>query len=248
VRAYLRDIYRACSDSGVSAVLVEENLRGQALDPVDVYRIIAESSAQTAPIIQKIAYVDSTRSTQWQTPPWVRRSPAITASTSGHSQPWRPQSSGWHHRMGKPKYFKSPPDFRRWLEQHHRSSKELWVGFYRKSTGRASLTWPESVDEALCFGWIDGLRKTVDDASYTIRFSPRRPGSIWSSVNIGRAQELTRVARITPAGLKAFEDRNPAKSGQYSFENRPRSRQTRSAARAQSQGLVGNRAGSALFV
>ena len=124
--------------------------------------------------------------------------------------------------MGKPKYFKSPADFRRWLEQHHRSSKELWVGFHKKSTGRASLTWPESVDEALCFGWIDGLRKTVDDASYAIRFSPRRSGSNWSSVNIGRAQELIRQARMTPAGLKAFEDRDPAKSGQYSFENRPR--------------------------
>ena len=85
-----------------------------------------------------------------------------------------------------------------------------------------TLTWPESVDEALCFGWIDGLRKTVDDASYAIRFSPRRPGSNWSSVNIGRAQELIRQARMTPAGLKAFEDRDPAKSGQYSFENQPR--------------------------
>jgi uncharacterized protein YdeI (YjbR/CyaY-like superfamily) len=78
------------------------------------------------------------------------------------------------------------------------------------------------VDEALCFGWIDGLRKTVDDASYAIRFSPRRTGSIWSSVNIGRAQELIRQARMTPAGLKTFEDRTPARSGQYSFENRPR--------------------------
>jgi len=124
--------------------------------------------------------------------------------------------------MPKPKHFKSPADFRMWLEQHHLSSKELWVGFYKKSTGRASLTWPESVDEALCFGWIDGLRKTVDDARYAIRFSPRRTGSIWSSVNIRRALELTRQGRMTPAGLKAFEDRNPAKSGQYSFENRPR--------------------------
>ena len=101
-------------------------------------------------------------------------------------------------------------------------SKELRVGFYNNSTGKASLRWPESVDGALCFGGIDGLRKTVHDASYAIRFTPRRPGSIWSSVNILRALGLTRQARMTPAGLKAFNDRAPAKSGRYSFENRLR--------------------------
>ena len=93
-------------------------------------------------------------------------------------------------------------DFRRWLEKHHLSSRELWVGFYKKSTGRPCLTWPESVDEALCFGRIDGLRKRVDEASCAIRFSPRRTGSIWSSVNIRRTQELIRQVRMTPAGQR----------------------------------------------
>jgi uncharacterized protein YdeI (YjbR/CyaY-like superfamily) len=81
-------------------------------------------------------------------------------------------------------FFKSPGDFRKWLEKHHASTQELLVGYYKKSSGRPSITWPESVDEALCFGWIDGIRRSVDDVSYTIRFTPRRRGSIWSAVNI----------------------------------------------------------------
>src|SRR5690348_5443997 len=84
----------------------------------------------------------------------------------------------------KPRFFKTPAAFRKWLAANHQKSKELWVGFYKKDTGKASITWPESVDEALCFGWIDGIRKKFDDESYVIRFTPRKPESIWSAVNM----------------------------------------------------------------
>src|SRR5690349_14810736 len=104
-------------------------------------------------------------------------------------------------------FFKTPGDFRKWLAQNHATAQELWVGYYKKDSGKPSITWPESVDEALCFGWIDGLRKSVDETSYKIRFTPRRPRSIWSAVNIGRAQELIKEGRMQPAGLKAFEAR-----------------------------------------
>lgn len=120
----------------------------------------------------------------------------------------------------KPKFFATPADFRRWLEKNHASETELWVGFYKKSTGRASITWPEAVDEALCFGWIDGIRKSIDAESYVNRLTPRRPGSIWSTVNTRRANELIRTGRMQPAGLKAFKARIPAKSGIYAFEQR----------------------------
>src|SRR4030081_3931294 len=105
----------------------------------------------------------------------------------------------------KIKYFKSTHDFRRWLEKHHAITQELWVGYYKKSSQQLSITWPESVDEALCFGWIDGIRKSVDDVSYKIRFTPRRRGSVWSAVNIKRATALTNEGRMQPAGVKAFE-------------------------------------------
>jgi len=117
-------------------------------------------------------------------------------------------------------FFNSPPDFRNWLEIHHAAAQELWVGYYKKDSGRPSMTWPESVDEALCFGWIDGIRKSVDDTSYTIRFTPRKPRSIWSAVNIRRAQELANLGRMRPAGLKAFQARQENKSGVYSYEQR----------------------------
>lgn len=117
-------------------------------------------------------------------------------------------------------FFKTPSDFRKWLEQHHATAQELWVGYYKKDSGKPSLTWPESVDEALCFGWIDGLRKSVDATSYKIRFTPRRPRSIWSAVNIGRAQELVKTGRMQPAGLKAFEARKEARSSIYAYEQR----------------------------
>jgi uncharacterized protein YdeI (YjbR/CyaY-like superfamily) len=120
----------------------------------------------------------------------------------------------------KPKFFRSPSDFRNWLEKNHGSARELWVGFYKKASGRPSITWPESVDEALCFGWIDGIRKRVDEFSYQIRFTPRRRGSIWSAINIKRAKELTKEKRMRPAGLKAFAARIANKSGIYSYEQR----------------------------
>lgn len=116
------------------------------------------------------------------------------------------------------KFFKTPAEFRRWLQSHHSKSDLLWVGFYKKASGKPSLTWPESVDEALCFGWIDGLRKSVDATSYRIRFSPRRPGSIWSAVNIRRAKSLIKAGRMRAAGLKAFERRDEAQSVVYSYE------------------------------
>src|SRR4030095_2558993 len=118
------------------------------------------------------------------------------------------------------KFFKSPADFRRWLQKHHATTQEQWVGFFKKGSGRPSITWPESVDEALRFGWIDGIRKTIDEVSYKIRFTPRRPGSIWSAVNIKRVEELITNGVMQPAGLKAFEARKENKSGIYSYEQR----------------------------
>jgi uncharacterized protein YdeI (YjbR/CyaY-like superfamily) len=118
----------------------------------------------------------------------------------------------------KPTFFRTPADFRKWLEQHHDTAPELWVGFHKKGSGRPSMTWPESVDEALCFGWIDGVRKSLGDESYVIRFTPRRARSIWSAVNVRRVTELTRLGRMRPAGVKAFEARDPARTGVYSFE------------------------------
>ena len=120
----------------------------------------------------------------------------------------------------KLRFFRTPADFRKWLEKRHGSSRELWVGYYKTGSGRASMTWPESVDEALCFGWIDGLRKSVDASSYTIRFSPRRPTSIWSAVNIKRARKLAALGRMRPAGLQAFARRKEYRSGIYSYERR----------------------------
>ena len=106
-----------------------------------------------------------------------------------------------------PKFFKSPSAFRKWLAANHSKSNELWVGFYKKNSGQPSITWPQSVDEALCFGWIDGIRKPVDEISYQIRFTPRRRGSIWSSINIKRAKELAKQKQMRPTGLKAFAAR-----------------------------------------
>lgn len=120
----------------------------------------------------------------------------------------------------KATYFPSPSDLRAWFEKHHQTASELWVGYYKKSSGQPSVTWPESVDEALCFGWIDGIRKSVDEHRYTIRFTPRRPGSIWSAVNIRRAQALAEQGRMQPAGLQAFEAHRETRSGIYSYEQR----------------------------
>jgi uncharacterized protein YdeI (YjbR/CyaY-like superfamily) len=120
----------------------------------------------------------------------------------------------------KPEFFQTAGDFRSWLEKNHATATELWVGFYKKDSGKPSITWPESVDQALCFGWIDGIRKRVDEISYQIRFTPRRPGSIWSAINIKRAKELLEQRQMRPTGLKAFAARIENKSGIYSYEQR----------------------------
>jgi len=120
----------------------------------------------------------------------------------------------------KLKFFRTPRDFETWLEKNHATATELWVGFYRKDSGKPSITWPESVDQALCFGWIDGIRKRIDEISYQIRFTPRRRGSIWSAINIKRANELVEQRRMRSAGLKVFAARIENKSGIYSYEQR----------------------------
>ena len=117
-------------------------------------------------------------------------------------------------------FFARPADFAAWLSAHHGERDALWVGFWKKATGRASITWPESVDEALCFGWIDGIRKRVDDDAYTIRFTPRRSGSIWSLRNMERYTALLAAGRIHEAGAAAFARRIEEKTGTYSFEQK----------------------------
>jgi uncharacterized protein YdeI (YjbR/CyaY-like superfamily) len=117
-------------------------------------------------------------------------------------------------------FFQTLAAFRKWLEQHYAKVDAVWVGFYKKGSGKPSITWSESVDEALCYGWIDGVRQRIDDISYRIRFTPRKPGSIWSSVNIKRAQALIEQGRMQPDGLKAYYARKENKSGIYSYEQR----------------------------
>ena len=117
-------------------------------------------------------------------------------------------------------YFETPAAFSEWLSRHQERDEPLWVGFWKKATGRPSMSWEESVDEALCFGWIDGLRKRVDDDSYTIRFTQRRPESIWSRRNIDRFEALHGEGRIQPAGHAAYARRKEEKSGVYSFEQK----------------------------
>jgi len=120
----------------------------------------------------------------------------------------------------KPTFFRSQAAFRAWLAKRHATTAELLVGYYKLGSGRPSMTWPESVDEALCFGWIDGIRKRIDDLSYTIRFTPRRPRSIWSAVNVKRAQVLVEELKMMPAGRAAFEARTENRSGIYAYEQR----------------------------
>ena len=119
-------------------------------------------------------------------------------------------------------HFLTASDFRHWLERHHASAAELWVGFYRKASGKGGMAYAEAVDEALCFGWIDGIKKRADDLSFTHRFTPRKPRSVWSRINLGHFERLNLAGRVTAAGLKAYVARDPARSGLYSFENRPR--------------------------
>jgi uncharacterized protein YdeI (YjbR/CyaY-like superfamily) len=120
----------------------------------------------------------------------------------------------------EPLFFATPADFRAWLEVNCEGSREQWIGFHKKDSGRPSITWPEAVDEALCVGWIDGLRKTIDAHSYKIRFTPRQAKSNWSAVNIRRVQELARQKRMRPLGVSAFASRAEEKSGIYAYENR----------------------------
>jgi uncharacterized protein YdeI (YjbR/CyaY-like superfamily) len=120
----------------------------------------------------------------------------------------------------EPRFFATPAEWRRWLARHHATAPELWVGFHKKATGRPSITWPEAVDQALCYGWIDGIRKRLDDHSYVIRFTPRRPGSIWSAVNLRRVAELAAQGLMQPAGVEAHAKARRARSAIYAYEQR----------------------------
>jgi uncharacterized protein YdeI (YjbR/CyaY-like superfamily) len=120
----------------------------------------------------------------------------------------------------KPHFFPTPAHWRAWLEEHHEDEAELWVGLYKRESGRPSISWPEAVDGALCFGWIDGIRKSVDAISYAIRFTPRKPRSVWSAVNVRRANELSAKGLMHPAGLAAFERREGKRTEIYSYEQR----------------------------
>ena len=122
----------------------------------------------------------------------------------------------------KPKFFSLPAKFREWLEQNHDTATELLVGFHKKGSGKPSVTYGEALDEALCFGWIDGVRKNINETSYTIRFTPRKPKSIWSLVNVNHVERLKKEGRMQAAGLAAYDRRDPARTGIYAFENRPR--------------------------
>ena len=117
-------------------------------------------------------------------------------------------------------FFPTPAHFRAWLAEHHDQRDELWVGYYKKATGLPSITWPESVDEALCFGWIDGIRKSLDEKSYKIRFTPRRRGSHWSARNLGRMTHLMAEGLVTEAGMAAYRKRIPAREKQAAHEQK----------------------------
>lgn len=120
--------------------------------------------------------------------------------------------------MDDVKFFKTQSDFRKWLEKNHQAKTEQWVGFYKKGSGKPSIDWPQSVDEALCFGWIDGLRKSIDHESYKIRFTPRKPTSHWSNVNIKRIKELMELGLVRPTGEKAFNGRDEKKIARAAYE------------------------------
>jgi uncharacterized protein YdeI (YjbR/CyaY-like superfamily) len=122
--------------------------------------------------------------------------------------------------MPAPVFFETPAAFRRWLMKHHATAPELLVGFHKVGTGRKSITWSEAVDEALCVGWIDGIRRSVDTESYSIRFTPRQPGSTWSPINLTKVKQLTREGRMRPEGFAVFRKRKPTR-GVYSYERKP---------------------------
>src|SRR3954467_12208731 len=121
----------------------------------------------------------------------------------------------------KPLFFSDQQKFRAWLKKNHNKETELLVGFYKVTRGKESMTWPQSVDQALCYGWIDGIRKSIDDEAYTIRFTPRKKNSIWSAINIKKMEELTQKGLMQPVGLAVFQHRKDAKSAIYSYEKPP---------------------------
>ena len=123
---------------------------------------------------------------------------------------------------GKPRFFRNQELFRKWLDRHHASSSELIVGYYKVDSGKASMTWPESVDQALCYGWIDGVRRRIDDVSYCIRFTPRKRGSKWSDVNLKKVATLKRKGLMRPAGLAAYEARVVGRRAGYAYEEETR--------------------------
>jgi uncharacterized protein YdeI (YjbR/CyaY-like superfamily) len=125
-----------------------------------------------------------------------------------------------HAKAMEPTFFATPAELCAWLEEHHESESELLVGFYKKGSGRPSITWPESVDQALCFGWIDGVRRSLGEDAYTIRFTPRKARSNWSAVNVARMKELMAEGLVRPAGLAAFERRSDDRTAIYSYEQR----------------------------
>jgi uncharacterized protein YdeI (YjbR/CyaY-like superfamily) len=143
----------------------------------------------------------------------------------------------------KPTYFATPADLRAWLEAHHETARELLVGFHKRATGTPSITWRESVDEALCFGWIDGVRRSLSEHAYTIRFTPRKAKSTWSEVNVARVNELSARGRMHPAGLRAFAARTPERTGIYSFERSEAAKLSP----AQEKKLRANRKAAAFF-
>jgi len=120
-----------------------------------------------------------------------------------------------------PTFFATSAAFRRWLARHHASRALVWIGFWKKASGKKGITYAEAVDEALCFGWIDGLVRSFDELAYKQRFTPRKPGSIWSAINIAKAERLKKAGKMEKAGLAAFEGRDPKRAGLYSFENKP---------------------------
>jgi len=121
-------------------------------------------------------------------------------------------------RRDRLRFFRTGDEFRRWLEKNHSKNDELWIGFYKKDSGKGGITYAQALDEALCYGWIDGIRKTLDEDSFTTRFTPRKPKSIWSNVNIRNVTRLTKEGRMQPAGIAAYEKRDDRRTGIYAFE------------------------------
>jgi len=143
----------------------------------------------------------------------------------------------------KPQFFATPAELRAWLTAHHAAEKELLVGFRKKASGKPSITWPESVDEALCFGWIDGVRRNIDEQTYSIRFTPRKPTSIWSAINVAKVARLAELGKMTAAGRGAFAARTSERTGVYSFERKEAAQLTPE----QEQKLRANAAAAAFF-